>query len=170
MRVLGILGLAALLACSVVNDAHAGKKAKADKKQTLFKKLGGKKAITAVVDDFVGRCAADTRINTFFAATAADPKRLGKFKANLVAQICEASGGPCKYKGKSMKEAHAGMGVQDDHFNALVENLQGTLNHFKVGKREQGQLLAVLGPMKGDIVEPAGRETASEGAPAPTEE
>ena len=42
----------------------------------LYKSLGGKKAITAVVDDFVGRCASDTRINSFFKATAADPKRL----------------------------------------------------------------------------------------------
>ena len=43
---------------------------------TLYKSLGGKKAITAVVDDFVGRVAADDRINSFFKATAADPARL----------------------------------------------------------------------------------------------
>ena len=76
---------------------------------TLYKSLGGKKAITAVVDDFVGRVAADDRINGFFKATAADPARLAKFKKNLVDQICEAAGGPCKYKGKDMKTAHAGM-------------------------------------------------------------
>ena len=61
---------------------------------TLYKSLGGKKAIVAVVDDFVGRVAADNRINGFFRATAADPKRLAKFKKNLVDQICEAAGGP----------------------------------------------------------------------------
>ncbi|HLY80979.1 MAG TPA: group 1 truncated hemoglobin, partial [Caulobacteraceae bacterium] len=76
------------------------------KETTLYQRLGGKKAIKAVVDDFVGRVAADTRINAFFAATAADPKRLAKFKGNLVDQICEAAGGPCKYKGKDMKTAH----------------------------------------------------------------
>jgi len=181
MRLSIALGLAAALWLGGMQTAFAhgghgnhghGKKNAAKGKQTLFKKLGGKKAITAVVNDFVGRCANDTRINSFFAATAADPKRLAKFKGNLVAQICEASGGPCKYKGKDMKTAHQGMGVQEDHFNALVENLTATLNQFKVGKKEQGQLLAVLGPMKGDIVEPGvARDTASEaGAPPTTEE
>jgi truncated hemoglobin YjbI len=77
----------------------------------LYKSLGGKKAITAVVDDFVGRVAADSRINSYFKATAADPKRLAHFKKNRVDQICEAVGGPCKYKGKDRKTAHAGMGV-----------------------------------------------------------
>ena len=50
----------------------------------LYQHLGGKTAITAVVGDFVARVAADTRINAFFAATAADPKRLAGFKAKLV--------------------------------------------------------------------------------------
>src|SRR5438876_10328270 len=81
------------------------------KEKSLYERLGGKKAITAVVDEFVGRVAADTRINAFFAKTAADPARLKKFKGNLVDQICQASGGPCKYKGKDMKTAHMGMGV-----------------------------------------------------------
>src|SRR5438046_10542336 len=79
------------------------------KDKTLYDRLGGKKAITAVVDEFVGRVAADTRINKFFAATAADPKRLASFKAKLVDQNCEASGGPCKYKGKDMKAVQAGL-------------------------------------------------------------
>src|SRR5690242_4314806 len=83
----------------------------AKKNQSLYDNLGGKKAITAVVDEFVSRVAADNRINSFFKQTASDPKRLASFKAKLVDQICEASGGPCKYTGKNMKEAHKGMGV-----------------------------------------------------------
>jgi hypothetical protein len=77
---------------------------------TLYKSLGGKKAIVAVVDDFVGRVAADNRVNGFFKATASDPKRLAKFKKNFVDQICEAANGSCKYTGKDMRIAHAGMG------------------------------------------------------------
>src|ERR1700728_978515 len=119
----------------------------------LYKSLGGKKAIVAVVDDFVGRCAADTRINSFFKATAADPKRLAKFKKNLIDQICEASGGPCKYKGKDMKTAHAGMGVSGADFDALVEDLVASLDKFKVKDADKQALLGVLGPMKKDIVE-----------------
>ena len=78
----------------------------------------------------LGNCASDARINSFFAKTTANTKRLQKFKANLVDQICEAAGGPCKYKGKSMKEAHAGMGVKSADFNALVEDLSKSLDKF----------------------------------------
>ncbi len=121
----------------------------------LYDRLGGKKAIKAVVDEFVANVAADTRINSFFAATASDKKRLAKFKGHLVNQICQGSGGPCKYTGKDMKSAHAGMGVQGQHFGALVEDLVKALDKFKVPEKEKGELLAVLGPMQTDIVAPA---------------
>jgi hemoglobin len=121
--------------------------------KSLYDRLGGKKAIVAVVDEFVARVAADKRINGFFKDTAADPKRLAKFKNNLVNQICQATGGPCKYTGKDMKTAHKGMGITDADFNALVEDLSGALDKFKVGAKEKGDLLAALGPMKKDIVE-----------------
>jgi hemoglobin len=120
---------------------------------TLYKSLGGKKAITAVVDDFVGRVAADDRINSFFKATASDPKRLATFKKNLVDQICEAAGGPCKYKGKDMKTAHAGMGIASADFDALVQDLVASLDKFMVKDGDKQALLGVLGPMKKDIVE-----------------
>src|SRR6266487_625497 len=93
------------------------------------------------------------RINAFFGARASDPARLKKFKGNLVDQICQASGGPCKYKGKDMKAAHMGMGVSGADFTALVEDLVGALDKFKVGAHEKDQLLGALGPMKADIVE-----------------
>jgi hemoglobin len=121
--------------------------------ETLYKSLGGKKAITAVVDDFVGRVAADDRINSFFKATAADPKRLAKFKKNLVDQICEAAGGPCKYQGMDMKTAHAGMGITSADFDALVQDLVASLDKFMVKDGDKQALLGVLGPMKKDIVE-----------------
>lgn len=120
--------------------------------KSLYDRLGGKPAISAVVDEFVARVAADKRINAFFAATAADPARLAKFKNNLVNQICQASGGPCKYTGKDMKTAHQGMGITNADFNALVEDLTGALDKFHVGDKEKNQLLGVLGPMRKDIV------------------
>ena len=123
------------------------------KEKSLYDRLGKKKAITAVVDEFVSRVTGDARINKTFAATASDAARLKKFKGNLVDQICEASGGPCKYMGKSMKAAHMGMGVTGNDFGALVEDLVGALDKFRVGQHEKDQLLGALGPMKGDIVE-----------------
>lgn len=141
---------ALVFACAVPAFA---KKHHEKHEDTLFHRLGGKKAITAVVDDFVGNCAADTRINKFFAATAADKKRLTKFKKNLVDQICQAAGGPCKYKGKDMTTAHKGMGIQEADFNALVEDLTKSLDKFKVAEADKQTLLGVLGPMKDQIVE-----------------
>lgn len=163
MKAFAVLAVLMFVGSTASAGAH-----KSEAKDTLFKRLGGKKAITAVVDDFVGRAATDTRISSFFAPAAKNPKRLKAFKGNLVAQICEAAGGPCKYKGKDMKTAHQGMGIQNEHFDALVEDLTASLNKFKVAAADQQTLLGVLGPMRGDIVEGPGRETASDGTmPAP---
>ena len=139
-----VLGLVSL---AVVLDASP------QVQKSLYDRLGGKSAIVAVVDDFVANCAADMRINKFFTATAADKNRLAAFKNKLVDQICEAAGGPCKYTGRDMKTAHAGMGIDNADFNALVEDLTKSLTKFKVAKAEQDQLLGVLGPMRPQIVE-----------------
>ncbi len=120
---------------------------RAMERTSLYDRLGGKPAITAVVDDFIGNVAGDTRINQRFAT--ADIPRL---KAMLVNQICGASGGPCKYTGASMKDAHRGMKITDAEFNALVEDLVKSLDKFKVPAQEKGELLAALGSMKSAIV------------------
>ena len=75
--------------------------------------------------------------NGFFAKTAANPEQLKTFKMHLVGPICEASGGPCKSTGKDMKTAHTGMGVSGADCDALVEDLVGALDKFKVGKRRR---------------------------------
>jgi len=128
-------------------DTAGGGSAAGEK--SLYDRLGGKDAITGVVEDFVANVAADARINAFF-ANADIPGLKGK----LVDQICEATGGPCKYTGKTMKEAHTGMGVKEEHFNALVEDLVKALDKYKVPEKEKGELLGALGGMKGDIVTP----------------
>ena len=115
---------------------------------SLYERLGGIGAITAVVENFRDRVAGDDRINQKFARTD-----LGRLTRMLIDQVCQAAGGPCTYSGRSMKEAHAGMGVTSGEFDALVGDLVATLNEFKVGNTEQGELLAVLGPLKPDIVE-----------------
>ena len=116
-------------------------------KKSLYDRLGGKPAITAVVDDFIGNVAGDARINKRFANA-----NIPRLKTMLVDQMCEASGGPCKYTGQTMKASHAGMKITDAEFGALVEDLVKSLDKFKVGAQEKSDLLGALGGMKGDIV------------------
>jgi hemoglobin len=115
---------------------------------SLYERLGGMDSIAGVVEDFRDRVAKDDRINQKFAKTD-----LVRLRQMLVDQVCEAAGGPCKYTGRSMKEAHAGMRVTSGEFDALVQDLVATLNHLNVGKAEQDEILSVLGPLKTDIVE-----------------
>ena len=123
---------------------------------SLFDRLGGKSAITAVVTDFRKRVVKDSRINAKFART--DVPRLD---AMLIDQVCEATGGPYRYTGRNMSDAHRGMQVTTGEFTALVEDLVATLNAFKVPKAEQDELLAILGPLKTEIVEVQSNATAT---------
>ncbi len=113
----------------------------------LYERLGGQKAIVAVVEDFVGNLAADTRINLRFFNVD-----IPKLKTLLVEFVCLATGGPCKYTGQDMETSHAGMELVDEEFVALVEDLQKTLAKFKVPKKETDELLGALGPLQPQIV------------------
>jgi len=114
---------------------------------SLYQRLGGLDAIRAVVNDFDARIDADPRISAFFKGLdEAD------FKAKLTDQICAATGGPCRYTGRTMKEAHAQLNVTNADFDALVEDLAASLDHFHVGAREKSELLGMLGRMRRDIV------------------
>jgi hemoglobin len=115
---------------------------------TLYERLGGVDAITAVTRAFEQRAAKDDRINQKFSRTNLD--RLTK---EFVDQLCAATGGPCDYSGRDMTEAHTNMGVTGGEFDAFMEDLVGVLDNFKVGTAEQDELLNLLRPMRRDIVE-----------------
>ena len=144
MRWRGLIGgvmAAALLAAGCAGGMMG------EKKPSLYDRLGGKPAIQAVVNDFVGNVAADTRINQRFAGA-----NIGKLKTSLVDQICAVSGGPCRYTGQNMKATHAGMKITDAEFDALVEDLAKSMDKLKVPEQEKGELLAALGGMRKDVV------------------
>ncbi len=138
-----------LLAGLVIAAAACGSKSAAETmgQKSLYDRLGGKDAITAVVDDFIGNVASDNLINDKFKNTD-----MPHFKAMLVEQICEATGGPCKYSGKTMVEVHTGMHITDAQFGALVGDLRKSLDKLNVAAREQTELLGALAAMKPDIV------------------
>lgn len=117
---------------------------------SLYDKLGGREAIGAVVTDFVESVKTDERIKGKFAGTT----DWEGFKTKLTDQLCAAAAGPCTYGGKDMKTAHQGMGLTEADFSAFADDLKKTLDKFKVGEKEQAELLGTLAPMKKDIVTP----------------
>ena|SRR6516164_674294 len=144
MMRMGVAAIALASAIALATNVTAATKAK----KTLYERLGGAAALTAVVDDFVANVAADQKINHFFAKTD-----IPTFKKNLTDQLCAATGGGCTYAGKDMKTAHAGLGISNADWDALVGDLGKSLDKFKVKKADQKALVALLAPMKGDIVE-----------------
>lgn len=95
---------------------------------SLFEKLGGEAAVDAAVDRFYRKVLADDRINHFFEGVDMD-RQAAKQKAFLTM----AFGGPSNYTDRDMKAAHAHLtGLNDSHFDAVVENLGATLSEMGV--------------------------------------
>ena len=143
MRTLALLVL--LAGC-----AHGAAKTKAEPavdSRPLFDRLGGLPAITAVVDAFLGNIAADERINWRFAASD-----IPDLRQKLIDQVCQASGGPCVYKGRPMAAAHRGLDLNQAKFNAVAEDLQHAMAQAGIPYWTQNRLIARLAPMQRDIV------------------
>jgi hemoglobin len=116
-------------------------------KGALYLELGGTKGITSVVDTFFTHLNADARINTLFRNVDHDDLR-----RLVIEQLCEATGGPCVYSGRSMQEAHSGLNLTDADFKAFVDDLVAAMDQLKVPRASQKKLIALLAPMKPQIV------------------
>ena len=143
--VLVVMVAVMLGACATMRD-----ESKASSSPSLYKRLGGREGIAQVVDAFYANLAADPRTANRFKGL--QPVAVFKFKSNLSDQICDAAGGPCSYVGRDMKTVHAGMKITDAEWTATVENLVKALDARKVGEKEKQELIALLGPMKNQIV------------------
>jgi len=135
--------LARLVALSALLLMGAG--ARADK--TLYESMGGEPALRAALDHFADIVVADDRINFTFAEA-----NMAKFKQLLFEQLCNLSGGPCKYTGRDMRTSHAKLNVNNAEFNALAEDLYISLGQAGVPYRLQNKLMALLAPMQHEIV------------------
>ena len=117
-------------------------------KKPLFDRLGGKGAIEAVIDDFLGRVAKDERINAAFAVS-----NLPKVRLRLIELLCQVSSGPCTYSGRDLKTAHQGLSITAAQFDALAGHLVEALDERRVPEEEKSELLALVAPMKAEVVE-----------------
>ena len=146
-KMLVVLALLALLGCAGTMEKTAPPAGTAQTKDALYRELGGTEGITLVVDMFLQRLNADARINTLFRNVDHDDLR-----RLVIEQLCAATGGPCTYTGRSMQEAHSGLNLTDADFNAFVGDLVAAMDQLKVAKASQKKLLALLSPMKPQIV------------------
>jgi hemoglobin len=141
-----VSSLALLLMILSVGAMGQGKKEK-----TLYQRLGGYDALAAVTDDFIGRLAGDAHLQKFFVGFSNDSKK--KIRQHLLDQLCAATGGPCVYMGRDMKTTHSGLGISNADWDLGVGHLNDTLDKFKVGKKEKGEVLGLVSTLKKDIVE-----------------
>jgi hemoglobin len=114
---------------------------------TLFEQIGGEAALHKTVDEFAIIVVADERIDFSFAETD-----MPKFKQLLFEQICNITGGPCKYTGRTMEESHRKLKATNTMFNALAEDLYVSFDRAGVPYRLQNKVMALLAPMQRDIV------------------
>ncbi|OWQ88347.1 group 1 truncated hemoglobin [Roseateles aquatilis] len=114
---------------------------------SLYRALGGTEGLTRIASGLVDRAYADERIKLKF--DGVNPKFL---KEQLRNQFCQLSGGPCVYDGETMKNSHAHLALTKADFNALVEDLQASMDEQGVPFSVQNRLLALLAPMHRDVI------------------
>lgn len=114
---------------------------------TLYHDLGEKDGVERIAQYATANFLADPRIKANF-----DNTNMDRFEKLLSQQFCLVAGGPCDYKGRSMKDAHKALGLKNSDFNALVEDLQAAMDKADVSFAIQNRFLARLAPMQHDVV------------------
>jgi hemoglobin len=144
-----ILAVASLSA-ALAMPALAQQPASAPK---LYDRLGGMRGITLVVDDFIDRLVANKTLNKNPAINAGRKHSPAPYlKYQVAAMVCEATGGPCKYTGSDMKQAHAHLNISEGEWNVMAAEFKKSLVRFKVPAAEQKELFDIVGSTKSDIV------------------
>jgi hemoglobin len=120
---------------------------------SLYERLGGIYPIAVVVDDFIDRVMTDARLNANPAVNEAHHKvPPAGFKYLVTEMVGWASGGPQKYTGRPMRESHEHLNITPKEWDAFMDDLQQTLDKFKVPAAEQEELKAIADSTYGDIV------------------
>jgi hemoglobin len=107
-----------------------------DKGKSLYERLGGYDAISAVVSEFANSLFSDQKLGSFFGGWNADKQ--ARFKQLNTLLVCNATGGPCLYLGRTMADTHQGMRINDAQFDQVAGHLSATLDKFKVPQAREG--------------------------------
>jgi len=112
--------------------------------------LGGYDAVAAVTDAFLTKAGQDKTLKRFFVGHS--QSSLTKIRQLIVDFICQKSGGPCAYTGRSMTEAHTGLKITNNDWEISNKLFGSVLDELKVEKDLQKKVVAFIGSLKGDIV------------------
>lgn len=137
-----------LAVAAVVSVVFCGVSVASEK--TLYEKLGGKQAIDAVVVELTNKMMKDPQLGKY--CKNFSKEKVEKNRQLVASFICKATGGPCEYKGKDMKSAHAGLNISDKDWDRFVQLTQETLNQFKVPADVQKEFLSAVSPLKDQVV------------------
>ena len=118
---------------------------------SLYTRLGGFDAITAVADNLLPRLMSDEQLGRFWAHRGEDGIR--REKQLLVDFLCHCAGGPMYYTGRDMTTAHRGMQISDSDWSRFIGHLNATLAHFELADAEKSDVLSFIESTKGEIVE-----------------
>ena len=120
---------------------------------TLYERLGGSFSIATVVDELIDRVMTDARLNANPAVDEAHHKvSPAGFKYHVTEMLCGAAGGPQKYTGRSMRDSHQNLNITPKEWDAFMDDVQQTLDRFKVAAAEQAEVKAIVQSTYGDIV------------------
>ena len=122
-----------------------------DKKKTLYERLGGYDAITAVANDLLPRLQADPQLGRFWAHRGEDGVK--REKQLLIDFLCASAGGPVYYRGRDMVLTHRGMRICEEDWNVFLGHAAATLAKFQVPEAEQCDVVAFVQSLKKEIVE-----------------
>src|SRR6267142_1748589 len=121
-----------------------------DEKKTLYERLGGYEAITAVANDLLPRLRTDPQLGRFWAHRGEDG--VNREKQLLVDFLCASAGGPLYYRGRDMAICHRGMRISESDWLIFLNHVKATLHKFAVPERERGEALAFVESLKKDII------------------
>ncbi len=120
---------------------------------SLYDRLGGLAPISVVVSDFIDAVVPDAMLNENPAIDAARKTVPTPYlKYHVTAMMCEATGGPCQYQGRGMKEAHAHLNITEREWDRMVTIFREVLEKHKVPAQETRELLEIIDSTKADIV------------------
>ena len=120
---------------------------------TLHERLGGTYAIASVVDVFIDLLLHNDVLNANPEIRAArDRVPAPGLKFQVTALVCQVTGGPCTYGGRTMKDSHAHLNITEREWQAMLADFQRVLNDFRVPPGEQSELIAIVESTKADIV------------------